>query len=131
MKNIIIILLALIASISQAQSSTIVVRHTHDVNSSKWQTFEPKVLSKSPDYCVFTWNADTVDTALLTDFFRFMGFDSLNAQDSKNATLIFMNDHPKEIAVLNAVMEQATYLSLSDYACFWRLRNKVVRVIKN
>lgn len=89
------------------------------------------VLLKGPDYVVFRWGADTLDTALLPDFFVFVYGDSdtLNAQTSASQCVYFLNQNPAGVDALNDTLNKSLFVSLDDYACYCAIRQKRTRVV--
>lgn len=90
------------------------------------------VIFDSPDYIMFRWEGDTLDTYWLSDFFLYMGktADSLQANAMERSVVVFLRQKPTEVATVNASLEESLFLSLTDYASFLRLQEKRHTIIE-
>lgn len=88
------------------------------------------VLNDSPNYAAFRLNGDTLDTSQIPAFLAFMSIGDAAEQDTAQAAVItFLKNNPTNVDKLNLIMQQTLHVSLEDYACFFRLQEKRVRII--
>jgi len=89
------------------------------------------VLLKGPDYCLFRWGQDTLDTAVLPEFFMLVygDRDSATATSMARQCTYFLWKNETGVNALNDQLLKSLFVSLDDYACFARLREKRTRVV--
>ena len=94
-------------------------------------TAQNVVLLKGPDYCVFRWGQDTLDTSVLPEFFMLVygDRDSVTAKSMARQCTYFLNRNETGVDALNDQLLKSLFVSLDDYACFARLREKRTRII--
>ena len=89
------------------------------------------VLLKAPDYCVFRWGQDTLDTSVLPEFFMLLyaDQDSVTAISMARQCTYFLWKNETGVNALNDQLLKSLFVTLDDYACFARLREKRTRVV--
>ncbi len=89
------------------------------------------VLLKAPDYCVFRWGQDTLDTSVLPEFFMLLyaDQDSVTALSMARQCTYFLWKNETGVQALNDQLLKSLFVTLDDYACFVRLREKRTRVV--
>lgn len=85
----------------------------------------------SKDYVVFRWQGDTLDSSHFRAFFEFMGEDSAYANLLCFYSIQYLYQHGAGVDSLDYIMRTSFFWGLDEYACFARLQEVRIKVIKN
>jgi hypothetical protein len=85
----------------------------------------------SKDYVVFRWQGDTLDSSHFRAFFEFMGEDSAYANLLCFYSIQYLYQHGAGVDSLDYIMRTSFFWGLDEYACFVRLQEVRIKVIKN
>ena len=89
------------------------------------------VLVKSPDYLVFRWGNDTLDTPGLSNFFEFMGkADSADAAYLEHQIVYFLKRSPTLVDSVDSAMRRSLFIGLDEYRDWLNLEQKKVKIVK-
>lgn len=89
------------------------------------------VLVKSPDYLVFRWGNDTLDTPGLSNFFEFMGkADSADAAHLEHQIVHFLRRSPTLVDSVDSAMRRSLFIGLNEYRDWLNLEQKKVKIVK-
>lgn len=83
------------------------------------------------DYVAFRWNGDTLDSSHFRAFFEFMGEDSSYANLLCFYSIQYLYQHETGVDSLDLIMRTSFFWGLNEYACFSRLQNLKVTIVKN
>lgn len=105
---------------------------TAQSEASETEAFGNVVIFDSPDYLMFRWGADTLDTSGFAGFFLYMGktADTLQAGMMGHQIVYFLRQQPTAVNRVDEAMKQTLFLSLDDYAAWARLEEKKIKVVK-
>ena len=83
------------------------------------------------NYVAFRWQGDTLDSSHFRAFFEFMGEDTSYANILCFYCIQYLYQHETGVDSLDHIMRTSFFWGLDEYACFSRLQNLKITVIKN
>lgn len=89
------------------------------------------VILYAKNYVAFRWNGDTLDSSHFRAFFEFMGEDSSYANLLCFYCIQYLYQNETGVDSLDHIMRTSFFWGLDEYACFSRLQNLKVTIIKN
>jgi len=95
------------------------------------KTTDNVALLYAKDYVAFRWHGDTLDSSHFRAFFEFMGEDSSYANLLCFYCIQYLYQHETGVDSLDHIMRTSFFWGLDEYACFSRLQNLKVTIIKN
>lgn len=83
------------------------------------------------DYVAFRWQGDTLDSSHFRAFFEYMGEDTAYANLLCFYSIQYLYQHGAGVDSLDRIMRTSFFWGLDEYACFSRLQEVRIKVIKN
>lgn len=83
------------------------------------------------DYVAFRWQGDTLDSSYFLAFFEYMGEDTAYANLLCFYSIQYLYQHGAGVDSLDRIMRTSFFWGLDEYACFSRLQEVRIKVIKN
>lgn len=112
--------------------SLLLVSLTAPAQDERWfERTDNVVLLYAKDYVAFRWQGDTLDSSHFRAFFEFMGEDSSYANLLCFYCIQYLYQHETGVDSLDYIMRTSFFWGLDEYACFSRLQNLRVTIIKN
>ena len=96
-----------------------------------YESTDNVALLYAKDYVAFRWQGDTLDSSHFRAFFEFMGEDSSYAKLLCFYCIQYLYQHGAGVDSLDHIMRTSFFWGLDEYACFSRLQNLKVTIIKN